>query len=161
LDSDSLNLTRNAQVNDSLSIGGKLFALNDTLTLATTNEPEFLNPIKSEIGGTMRRNKFITGKQFKFHNSYTFFNFTSEENRRGISQIVLDIRPTTFPRYDSLNEKIYRSIDMTMFDNSNYEITEGFDAEFGIGWRNADGEIYENEWIGTIFCGFILQVGRY
>lgn len=158
LNSDSLKLTRNVQVNDSLIIGGKLFALNDTLTYASDLNPSFLDPYRSEIGGIFRRTNMRTGEKILFHNPNTYLLFTNENNRNGIGTIVLDIRPTTFPKYDIQNEKIFRSYDFAAFNANGDEILDGFSAEFGVGWRNAVGEPFnEMNNLEASFAELILQ----
>jgi hypothetical protein len=158
LNSDSLKLSRNVQVNDTLTVGGRIFALKDTLTLAHERNPEFLDPLKSEIGGTFKRNKFRTGEKVLFHNPDTYFIFADDASRKGIKTIVLDIRPTTFPKYDILKEKVYRSIDFEAFDESENLIVDGFNAEFGVGWRNALGEpIDEMNNLESSLAEIILQ----
>lgn len=140
LNSDSLILSKNVTVNDTLTIGGRVFALKDTLTYTNERNPEFVDAQKSEIGGILRRTKFRNNEKVIFHNPNTYFIFSDDASRNGISSIVLDIRPTTFPIYDIQKEKIYRSIDLVAFDEKGSEITNGFNAVFGVGWRNAIGE---------------------
>lgn len=158
LNSDSLILSRNVQVNDTLTVGGRIFALKDTLTLASGLNPEFLNPASSEIGGTFRRTQLRSGEKILFHNLSTYFIFTDEAAKNGVSTIVLDVRPTTFPQFDIIKEKIYRSVDLTAYNQAGLSIQDGFRAEFGVGWRNAPAEpIDEMNGLQTSFADLILQ----
>lgn len=158
LNSDSLILSRNVQVNDTLTVGGRIFALKDTLTLANARNPEFLNPAISEIGGTFRRTQLNNGEKILFHNLNTYFLFPDDASRNGISSIVLDIRPTTFPQFDIIKEKIYRSIEFSAFNYTGNSIQNGFIAEFGVGWRNAPAEqIDEMNNLQASFADLILQ----
>jgi hypothetical protein len=146
------------QVNDTLIVGGRIFALKDTLTLASERNPEFLNPAVSEIGGSLRRTRFRNGEKVLFHNLNTYFIFADDASRNGISTIVLDIRPKTFSQFDFAREKIIRAVELTAFDSQGRPINSGYNAEFGVGWRNAPNEpIDEMNNLGSALSELILQ----
>ncbi len=158
LNTDSLILTKNVQVNDSLIVGGRIFAYQDTLTLASKNNPEFRDSLLSEIAGRFRRNNFNIGEKVLFHNNYTYFYFNDLASSNGVTDILLDIRPTTYPKYDLSNSKIMRSIDLNMFDANGNEVFGGFNAKFGYGWRNAPNKSYDETYsLASSFADLILQ----
>lgn len=155
---DSLILTKNVQVNDSLILLGKIYALKDTLTLASQNNPVFIDSSKSEIAGIFRRNNFKIGERIIFHNIHTYIYFNDLAASNGITDIILDIRPTTYPKYDIFNTKVMRSFDLATFDENGNEIFNGFNAEFGYGWRNSPNRNYDETFsLASSFADLLLQ----
>lgn len=132
---DSLILSKNITVNDTLQIRAKLLALADTLTYTNSRNPIYLDSSYSEVSGYFRRTSIPTGQNVVFHNPYTFVNFADAQAKGSIQEILLDIRYRTFPKYDVSNSKVQRSFDFYAFDINGDEIFGGFTADFGFGWR--------------------------
>jgi hypothetical protein len=155
---DSLILTRNVQVNDSLILLGQIYALKDTLTLASKNNPVFIDSSKSEIAGFLRRNNFNYGEKVYFHNIHTYIYFNDLASANGVSDILLDIRPRTYPRYDIFNTKVMRSFDLSTFDEKGIEVNGGFNGEFSYGWRNSPNKNYDETFsLASSFSDLLLQ----
>jgi hypothetical protein len=132
---DSLILSKNITVNDTLQIRAKLLALADTLTYTNSRNPIYVDSSYSEVSGYFRRTSIPTGQNVVFHNPYTFVNFADAQAKGSIQEILLDIRYRTFPKYDVSNSKVQRSFDFYAFDINGDEIFGGFTADFGFGWR--------------------------
>ena len=132
---DSLILTKNVYVNDTLEIRAKIFALADTLIYNNRYNPIFLDTSHSEISGMFLRTQIPVGERVYFNNPYTYFYFANEEAKGSLKSLLLDMRSKTYPRFDNTKSKIERSIDIYAFDENNNLITSGFSANFGFGWR--------------------------
>lgn len=132
---DSLILSKNVTVNDTLQIRAKLLALSDTLTYTNSRNPIYIDSSYSEVSGYFRRTSIPTGQNVVFHNPYTYMNFADDQAKGAIQEILLDIRYRTFPKFDVSNSKVQRSFDFYAFDINDAEIFGGFTANFGFGWR--------------------------
>ncbi len=155
---DSLILTKNITVNDTLQIRAKLLALADTLTYTNSRNPIYLDSSYSEVSGYFRRTSIPTGQNVVFHNPYTYMNFADDQAKGEIQEILLDIRYRTFPKYDVSNSKVQRSFDFYAFDINGGEIFGGFTASFGFGWRVDTN--YKNDETNQLISSFnelILQ----
>lgn len=155
---DSLILNKNITVNDSISIGPKIIAFDDTLTLASTKDPVFLDTTHSEISGIMQRNNLKIGERNYFHNPYTFISFNTVEDANGISDIIMDIRSGIYSPFDISKSKVRRSFHITMKNAFGDFVDNGFNAEFGYGWRNTTMELYDETYsLRDTFIDLILQ----
>lgn len=155
---DSLILTKNVSVNDTLELRAKILALADTLIYRNRYNPIFLDTTHSEISGMFLRTQIPTGEQAYFHNPYTYFFFADNYSKGNISSILLDMRMKTYPRFDDSNAKIQRSIDIEAFDANNNTISNGFNANFGYGWRYDLSKPYdETGFLSDSFLELLLQ----
>lgn len=155
---DSLILTKNVSVNDTLELRAKILALADTLIYRNRYNPIFLDTTHSEISGMFLRTQIPTGERAYFHNPYTYFFFADDAAKGDINSILLDMRMKTYPRFDNTNAKIQRSIDIEAFDANNNSISNGFSADFGYGWRYDLNKPYDETGIlSDSFLELLLQ----
>ena len=155
---DSLILSKNVQVNDSLLLRAKIIAFNDTLTHASTNNPVFQDTTYSEISGIFQRNNLKIGEKNYFHNPYTYIIFNTVESANFISDITMDIRSGIYSGFDDTHSKVRRSFEIMMKDAAGNIVENGFNAEFGYGWRNTVRELYDETYsLRDTFIDLILQ----
>lgn len=155
---DSLILTKNVSVNDTLELRAKILALADTLIYRNRYNPIFLDTTHSEISGMFLRTQIPTGERTYFHNPYTYFFFADNDSKGNISSILLDMRMKTYPRFDNSHAKIQRSIDIEAFDANNKSISNEFSADFGYGWRYDLNKPYdETGLLSDSFLELLLQ----
>ncbi len=155
---DSLVLTRNVSVNDTLELRAKILALADTLIYNNRYNPIFMDTTHSEISGMFLRTQIPVGERAYFHNPYTYFFFADNDAKGNLSSLLLDMRIKTYPRYDVSNAKIQRSIDIEAYDANNNRISSGFVANFGYGWRYDLNKPYdETRYLSDSFLELLLQ----
>lgn len=155
---DSLVLTRNVSVNDTLEMRAKILALADTLIYRNRINPIFLDTTHSEISGMFLRTQIPVGERVVFNNPYTYFYFAVNAAKGNLSNILLDMRMKTYPRYDDSNAKIQRSIDIFAFDENNNLLSSGFSGNFGYGWRYDLNKAYdETGYLYQSFLDLLLQ----
>lgn len=158
LNTDSLILTKNVSVNDTLELRAKILALADTLIYNNRYNPIFLDTIHSEISGMFLRTNIPVGEKVYFNNPYTYFYFVDEQSKGNLSSLMLDMRMRTFPRYDNTFAKIQRSIDISAFDINGKPIESGFVGNFAFGWRYDLSKPYdETGSLSPSFLDLILQ----
>lgn len=153
-----LYLAKNVIVNDSLFVGNRIFTSNDTITLATAKNPGF-NPINpnAEISGTLRLTKLRTDSTKMFlHNPLTYAIFRDAISANGLNELIVTIRPRTFPIHNLGTSKARRSIDIEGFDINGNKIETGMNMLFGYGWRNLPGDSLD-ESNGMLLSQMILQ----
>jgi hypothetical protein len=155
---DSLILNKNITVNDSLFINPKIIAFDDTLTLASAKNPVFQDTTHSEVSGIMERNNLKVGERNYFHNPFTYISFNTVADANGISDIIMDIRSGNYSPYDVSQSKVRRSFQITMKNSFGDFVDNGFNAEFGYGWRNSTTELYDETYsLRDTFIDLILQ----
>jgi len=155
---DSLILTKNVSVNDTLELRAKIFALADTLIYNNRYNPVFIDTTHSEISGMFLRTQIPVGERVYFNNPYTYFYFPNEQSKGNLSSLLLDMRMRTFPRFDNTYSKIQRSIDIYAFDKDNNPIQSGFNANFTYGWRYDLSKPYdETGSLSQSFLDLLLQ----
>ena len=155
---DSLILKKNITVNDSLYINPKIIAFDDTLTLASAKNPVFQDTTHSEVSGIMKRNNLRIGEKNYFHNPYTYILFNSVTDANSVSDITMDIRAGIYSPYDITQSKVRRSFEIIMKDVQGNNVENGFNAEFGYGWRNSITDLYDETYsLRDTFMDLILQ----
>lgn len=155
---DSLILTKNVSVNDTLELRAKILALADTLIYNNRYNPFFVDTTHSEISGMFLRTQIPVGERVYFHNPYTYFYFADNDAKGNLNSILLDMRMKTYPKFDDSNAKIQRSIDIYAYDANNNTIYNGFNANFGYGWRYDLSKPYDETGIlSDSFLELLLQ----
>ena len=134
--SDSLVFNKNATVNDSLYVGTRVTADEDTLTYASSSNPVFdENNPDSEVIGAFKRTSLPANDTLYFNNPFTYVYFPGEIGKGDIAGMTSYIRPNTFPTEPGGNKKVERLINLTAFDSAGGLVTDGFVYDLGYGWR--------------------------
>jgi len=131
-----LIINKNVAVNDSLYVGGRIL-LEDTLTLATTKTTEFnINNPNAEISGTLRINRIkIDGSRMLLHNPFTYAIFPDENAANGITELIVTVRPQTYPFQPMGNSKVRRSFEIRGKASNGQFVDIGTNMIFGYAWR--------------------------
>lgn len=135
---DSLILSKNLYVADSLFIGTHIHTSSDTLILFSAANPQFhLNNPNAEIYGNFRRTDWFASDKIFFNNPMTYLFFNTPVNKTDISQITSTIYPREFSSYSGGNmKKVKRNISMHALNMQGEKYQEKIDAVYGYGWRH-------------------------
>jgi len=136
-----LELRKNVVVNDTLRLRSTIYTEpNDsaqyTLTLTSSNNPEFQNPT-AEIDGSFRRSNLkADSSKILFNNIYTYLIFPNEQSKNGASEVTFRVKPRTFPLHQPIANKVRRLISIDARDIYGSTISE-FYPIVGYGWRHS------------------------
>ncbi|MCX7909086.1 MAG: hypothetical protein N2560_06180 [Ignavibacteria bacterium] len=136
-----LVLSQNVTVNDTLRLRSNIYTEpNDTtkftLTLSSSNNPEFVD-INAEIDGSFRRtNLKADSSKIVFNNAYTYLIFPDEASKNGASEVTFRVKPRTFPPFPFGENKVKRHIFVVARNSLGNTISE-FNPIFGYGWRHS------------------------
>lgn len=141
-------LSQNVTVNDTLRLSSSIYTEPDdstryTLTLASENNPEFVNP-QAEIDGNFRRTSLKSDStKVLFNNAYTYLIFPNENSKNGASEVTFRVKPRKFPQLPLGDTKVRRQISIFARNTIGETIPE-FYPIVGYGWRrSADTSIDE------------------
>lgn len=131
-----LIINKNVTVNDSLYVSGRIL-LQDTLTLATTKQTDFNpNNPNAEISGTIKLNRIkIDGSRMLLHNPFTYAIFPDETSANGITELIVTVRPQTFPFQPLGDTKVRRAFEIRGKSSDGQFVDIGTNMIFGYGWR--------------------------
>jgi len=140
--SSDLVLSHNVQVNDSLYVGGRFFTVEDTLTLATSKNTVFnQNNADAEISGTIRLTNVRTDStKMLLHNPLTYALFRNELAAAGTSELIVTVRPFTFPAKSMGDTKVRRSFEIKGKDSDGNLLEKNINMHFGYAWRYFVGD---------------------
>jgi hypothetical protein len=166
-----VTLSKNTTVHDSLIIRAMVKTLDDTLELATLNNPYFDRTNDSlEIVGNFKRSVLAVGDTLYLNNPYTWLLFETTEGMANLSAITSTILPHTFHQLLEADTKVRRVINLSGYDSFGNEVSTDFNAKFGYGWRNAAKTAYDEtnnlvpielvlqRWIGDRWQSIISDV---
>lgn len=153
--SEGLTLSQSVQVNDSLYTNSVISTNQDTLTLATANNPVYGENPDSEVAGFLKRTVLYSQDTLLLNNPYTYAIFESNEDMQGATEFIAEVRPAIFPTQNDGEDKVQRQINVYTNDASGNAV-EAPEYGFGYGWRYAPGEAYDEMHILT-FEDVLLQ----
>lgn len=136
-----LYLTKNVYVNDSLVIASTIYTEpNDStrfiLTHTSPENPIFEN-LEAEIDGTYRKTNIKTdSSKILFNNYYTYLIFTNPALLGDAREIIMRIKPQTFPIQPFGNQKVRRQISLYANDWMGNPVGKIYPI-FGYGWRHS------------------------
>lgn len=145
---DGLVLSQNVTVNDTLRLRSNIYTEpNDTtkftLTLASTNNPEFVNS-QAEIDGSFRRTNLKTdSSKIIFNNLHTYLIFPNENSTNGAKEITFRVKPLTFPDLPLGDLKVKRQISLIAKDGFGNIVPEIYPNVIGYGWRHSPGTLVD------------------
>lgn len=136
MNTDSMKMTKDINVNNELYVGTHIHTGDDTLSLPATIDPEF-NEFNSmaEIHGAFARPGVIANDTMILNNPYTFAYFNNEGNLNGVYKITSIIYPQRFPDVPDVDEKVARSFELLASDENGNRVDNGFNMAFGYAWR--------------------------
>lgn len=154
--SAGVTLSESITVNDSLYLGSTISTLNDTLTLATANNPIYnpLNP-SAELNGFLRRSVLFTEDTLLLNNPYTFAIFPNQESLSNAQELISEVRPQTIIGLPDGQDKVHRVINIFPKDENNDDVND-INFTFGYGWRYDPGEEH-NEMHQLTMTDIVLQ----
>ncbi|MES2764516.1 MAG: hypothetical protein V4642_01505 [Bacteroidota bacterium] len=134
-----LTLLKSVTVNDSLRMAANITTTGvdstRVLTLASKNNPEFINPDAEVIGSIRRNNLVADSSKIVFNNQHTYAQFADASARGGVSELTYTVLPATFPTPDD-GQRVKRSMSISASDLNGATITGGFSMRVGFGWRD-------------------------
>ncbi len=133
-----LNLDRNVSVVDTLFVGAKINAYNDTLTLQGELNPIFAADPNNQIDGKFRRNTLITGEPILLNARSIWARFNSDTDKSNIVALVSDVRAKKFHTLPKGNEKVERTYHLSGVNTSGEQVLSGFKMDFSFAWRDLD-----------------------
>ena len=136
---DSLILSKNVNVTDSLFVGTHIHANDkDTLTLFSVINPEFHpNNPDAEVHGNFRRTNWYENDTIVFNNPMTYLLFKHPIDRTAINKITSTIYAGKFnPQPEGNTRKVKRSITVRAANAMGNEYQNKINAEYGYGWRH-------------------------
>lgn len=133
-----LNLDRNVSVVDTLFVGAKINAYNDTLTLQGELNPIFAADPNNQIDGKFRRNTLVTGEPILLNARSIWARFNSDTDKSNIVALVSNVRAKKFHTLPKGNEKVERTYHLSGVNASGNQVLNGFKMDFSFAWRHLD-----------------------
>lgn len=154
---DTLTLSKNTVVHDSLVIATTIITNNDTLELDNRSNLFYdLSKPDIEVVGNFRRNIIFPGDSVLLNNPYTWIRFNTLEDLGEIKAITSTIIPKQFQPYIGGSEKARRIINLAAYNNNGILNTSRFRAQFGYAWRHNIGNA-NDESNGLNYNDLLLQ----
>lgn len=153
-ENDTLYISRNVTVNDSLHVTNVVStfnpANNDTtiiLTHASRENPVYKQLYSEVIGNFRRTNLKFDREKNLFHNRYTYILFGRKDSSKNVAEVTYNILPFTMPGSTRTwdNALVRRFMHISAKNDSGNAVTDNINMGMGFAWKKASNvDIDEN-----------------
>ncbi|OQB39877.1 MAG: hypothetical protein BWY04_01504 [candidate division CPR1 bacterium ADurb.Bin160] len=151
-----LYLDRNVHVLDSLIVGAKINAIDDTLVLENKINPVYIFP-NSQINGNFRRNSLTVGDTILLNAKLIWVRFATKEDLGDVVSLFSRVRSKTFHLFPQGQEKVERTFYINGIDKNDVDLLKGFRIDFGFAWRFFSDDVQIDESNGLVPNELVLQ----